>query len=116
MQFDSLDDIRAFCRDLPQGDGRAADAATLLPVGLPFFVEPSLAPEYLIGDRPSVRLRAFGSDLHAGDAVTFTVASDSLGMAATTVSGRAFEPVDQRFVSCHDALLSEMPYFPHFRT
>ena len=27
MQFDSLDDIRAFCRDLPQGDARAADAA-----------------------------------------------------------------------------------------
>jgi nicotinate-nucleotide--dimethylbenzimidazole phosphoribosyltransferase len=29
MQFDSLDDIRAFCRDLPQGDMRVADAAAL---------------------------------------------------------------------------------------
>jgi nicotinate-nucleotide--dimethylbenzimidazole phosphoribosyltransferase len=29
MQFDSLDDISAFCRDLPEGDTRAADAATL---------------------------------------------------------------------------------------
>jgi nicotinate-nucleotide--dimethylbenzimidazole phosphoribosyltransferase len=29
MQFDSLDDISAFCRDLPDGDARAADAATL---------------------------------------------------------------------------------------
>ncbi len=29
MQFDTLDDIRAFCRDLPPGDMRAADAATL---------------------------------------------------------------------------------------
>ena len=29
MQFDSLDDIRAFCRDLPGGDARAADAAAL---------------------------------------------------------------------------------------
>jgi nicotinate-nucleotide--dimethylbenzimidazole phosphoribosyltransferase len=29
MQFDSLDDIRAFCRDLPAGDERAAAAATL---------------------------------------------------------------------------------------
>jgi nicotinate-nucleotide--dimethylbenzimidazole phosphoribosyltransferase len=27
MQFDSLDDIRNFCRDLPDGDARAADAA-----------------------------------------------------------------------------------------
>ncbi len=29
MQFDSLDEIRAFCRDLPVGDGHAAAAATL---------------------------------------------------------------------------------------
>ena len=27
MQFDSLDDIRAFCRDLPDGDTSAADVA-----------------------------------------------------------------------------------------
>lgn len=27
MQFDRLDDISAFCRDLPEGDARAADAA-----------------------------------------------------------------------------------------
>src|ERR1700719_1884357 len=29
MQFNSLDDIRAFCRDLPGGDAHAADAALL---------------------------------------------------------------------------------------
>ena len=29
MQFDSLDDISAFCRDLPAGDAAAADAAAL---------------------------------------------------------------------------------------
>lgn len=28
MQFDSLDDIRSFCRDLPAGDANAANAAT----------------------------------------------------------------------------------------
>src|SRR5260370_18826777 len=27
MQFDTLDDIRAFCRDLPQGNAPVADAA-----------------------------------------------------------------------------------------
>ncbi|WP_199805577.1 nicotinate-nucleotide--dimethylbenzimidazole phosphoribosyltransferase, partial [Bradyrhizobium lablabi] len=27
MQFDSLDDIRTFCRDLPRGDQRRADSA-----------------------------------------------------------------------------------------
>jgi len=76
------------------GDLEAGVGSLLIPVGLPFFVEPSLAPEYLAGDHPALRLRAFGSDLHAGDAVTFTVASSSLGMPVTTVSGRAFEPVD----------------------
>src|SRR3981189_3439103 len=29
MRFNSLDDIRAFCRDLPGGDAQAAEAATL---------------------------------------------------------------------------------------
>ena len=29
MQFDSLDDISALCRDLPGGDARAADAAAV---------------------------------------------------------------------------------------
>ena len=29
MRFNSLDDIRAFCRDLPKGDAQAADAAAL---------------------------------------------------------------------------------------
>src|SRR5512141_45585 len=29
MRFNSLDDIRGFCRDLPGGDPKAADAASL---------------------------------------------------------------------------------------
>jgi hypothetical protein len=82
-------------------DLEAGVGSLQIPVGLPFFVEPSLAPEYLVGDRPALRLRAFGSDLHAGDAVTFTVASDSLGMPATTVSGRAFEAVDVPLPALH---------------
>ncbi len=72
----------------------AGVGSLLVPVGLPFFVEPTLAPEFLAGDRPILRLRAFGSDLRTGDPVTFTVASTTLGMAATTVAGRAFEAVD----------------------
>jgi nicotinate-nucleotide--dimethylbenzimidazole phosphoribosyltransferase len=34
MQFDSLDDINAFCRDLPGGDVHAADVATLRQLSL----------------------------------------------------------------------------------
>ena len=72
----------------------AGVGSLLVPVGLPFFVEPTLAPEFLAGDRPILRLRAFGSDLRTGDPVTFTVVSTTLSMAATTVTGRAFEAVD----------------------
>jgi hypothetical protein len=65
----------------------------LVPVGLPFFVEATVANSYLVSDRPAIQLRAFGSDLTAGDPVEFTVASATLGIAATKVSGSAFQPV-----------------------
>jgi uncharacterized protein YfaS (alpha-2-macroglobulin family) len=71
----------------------AGEASILVPVGLPFFVEPTLAAEYLAGDRPSLGLRAYGSALRAGDRVTFTVSSTSLAMAALTVTGAAFATV-----------------------
>ncbi|MEO8273214.1 MAG: Ig-like domain-containing protein [Chloroflexota bacterium] len=64
-----------------------------IPVGLPFFVEATLAPEYLVGDQAVLRVRAFGGALHAGDAVRFTVSAPSLGLAATTVSGTAFTAI-----------------------
>jgi len=65
----------------------------LVPVGLPFFVEATTADEYLVSDRPVIQLRAFGEGLTDGDPVEFTVASTSLGLAPTTVSGTAFRPV-----------------------
>ncbi len=75
------------------GDLAAGVGELLVPVGLPFFVELTVADTYQVSDRPKVRLRAFGDALRAGDPVDFTVASPSLGLAATTVRGKAFEPV-----------------------
>jgi hypothetical protein len=65
----------------------------LVPVGLPFFVEATIADTYLVSDRPVIRLRAYGDALRAGDPVEFTVQSPALGLAATKVSGKAFEAV-----------------------
>ena len=65
-----------------------------VPVGLPFFAEVVVAPEYLAVDRPAVRLRAYGSALRAGDPIRFTVTSDTVPLAAVTVDGTAFEPVE----------------------
>jgi uncharacterized protein YfaS (alpha-2-macroglobulin family) len=72
----------------------AGAGSILIPVGLPFFVEATLAPEYLAGDRPTLRIRAYGSDLLPGDRVTYTVTSKSLGMPATIVRGSAFDDVE----------------------
>jgi alpha-2-macroglobulin len=64
-----------------------------VPVGLPFFVDAAIAPEYLAGDRPSIQVRAYGSALKAGTDVRITVASDSLGLASRTVRAKAFATV-----------------------
>ncbi len=71
----------------------SGQASVLLPVGLPFFVDATLAPEYLTGDEAVLRVRAYGESLHAGDPVTFVVSAPSLGLAPTTVHGTAFEAV-----------------------
>ena len=68
-------------------------ASVKLPVGLPFFVDAVLAPEYLAGEKPVLVVRAFGGALAAGTAVTFTVEAPSLGLGPTTVRGTAFAPV-----------------------
>jgi hypothetical protein len=72
----------------------AGESTLLLPVGLPFFVEPTIAAEYLVRDHPAVRLRAFGTELQEGAAVSFTLESKSLGLAAVTIQGSAFKAVD----------------------
>jgi hypothetical protein len=71
----------------------AGAGSILIPVGLPFFVDATLAPEYLAGERPTLRVRAYGSDLVPGDRVTYTITSSSLGMTPTTIRGAAFKDV-----------------------
>ena len=68
----------------------AGGASMLVPVGLPFFVDTSIAPEYLVADRPSIQLRGFGTDLAPDARVTFTVDSDSLGLHEAGLTARAF--------------------------
>ena len=76
------------------GDLRGGRGEVSIPVGLPFFVEASAAPEYLVTDRPAIRLRAFGSEAGTGRPVTFTVSSTTLPMAEQTFTGRTLEALD----------------------
>jgi hypothetical protein len=77
-----------FTAGLLAGEGEAS-----IPVGLPMFIDASIAPDYLVADRPSIHVRAYGTALKPGDPVTFTVASATLPMAAVTVKAKAFEDV-----------------------
>ena len=74
-------------------DLRAGVGELMVPVGLPFFVELTLADTYVRSDRPAIQVRAFGEALRAGDPVEFSVASRSLGLAEQRIRGTAFEPV-----------------------
>lgn len=77
----------AYSKNLDAGRGSVE-----IPVGLPFFAEAVLAPEYLVGDHPVLRVTGYGERLAAGDPVRFTVTSDSLGVS-TTAAGTAFAAV-----------------------
>jgi hypothetical protein len=76
------------------GSGLEAGAgSTLVPVGLPFFIDAAIAPEYLLADRPAIQIRGFGSALDADDQVTFAVEADSLGLHSSGLRADAFEAV-----------------------
>ncbi len=66
----------------------------LVPVGLPFFVDASIAPEYLAADRPTIAVRTYGSAVAADTPVTIRVTSASLGFDSGTIAARAFANVD----------------------
>jgi len=73
------------------GAPAAGEGTIEIPVGLPFFVDATIAPEYLVADHPSIGLRTFGTALPAGAPVTFAVASDSLGLHVDGLKAKAFE-------------------------
>ena len=71
-------------------DLRVGTVAVLVPVGLPFFVEP-VAPDVVVAaDRPSVVLRAYGSALRTSDTVRFTVRAPTLLAQPVTADAAAF--------------------------
>jgi alpha-2-macroglobulin len=74
-------------------DLRAGEGSVQVPVGLPFFVDASIAPEYLAADKPTIQVRTFGSALTTGAPVTISVVSQGLGFQAGPINARAFEDV-----------------------
>ncbi len=65
-----------------------------IPVSLPVFAEVTIGDEYLTADKPSARLRAYGTALAAVDKVDFSLSAPTLGLDKSPVlSASAFKPV-----------------------
>ena len=96
VQFALSDDLTSWRVSATAISARkeVGQATVQVPVGLPLFVEAPLAPDYLAGDRPVLRVRAYGEALTVGDRVALTVEAPSLGLARITAIGRAFEDVE----------------------
>jgi hypothetical protein len=91
---DNLTSWRVTARGVNAGM-MAGTALRKLPVGLPFFADVTMSDEYLVKDKPAIRLRSFGTALQPGTDVTFSVTAPSLGMSAPVeITASAFEPAE----------------------
>lgn len=75
-------------------DLRAGSGGGAVPVGLPVFADVALNPSYIAGDKPVLRLRAYGSDLEKGEDVAFEVDAPTLLPKPLSAEGKAFTGVD----------------------
>ncbi|MGD0205511.1 MAG: alpha-2-macroglobulin family protein, partial [Dehalococcoidia bacterium] len=75
-------------------DFYAGSSVSPVPVGLPFFVDVAMNSSYLTSDQPSIKVRAFGEELNAGDQVDFEITSPTLLDEPLTARGTAFTAVD----------------------
>jgi len=94
--FDISDDLTtwhvsaaAVTADLQAGTGQQR-----FQVGLPFFIEAPLATTFVVGDRPTLRVRAFGTALGPKSRVTFSVSMPEAGMAPRTVTATGYGSAD----------------------
>lgn len=71
------------------------EAAKLIPVSLPFFVDTALSDKYLAGDSPLMRLRAYGQDYKPGEPITFAIDSQDLNLHKTqkTINNSLYFPL-----------------------
>lgn len=72
----------------------AAGEQTSVIVTQPFFVDISMAEEYLTDDQPIVKLRTFGSALNIGDSVSYKISFLETDFASIQQQGNAYEPIE----------------------
>ncbi len=72
------------------GDLKVGQDSSLLVVKQPFFVDAVMNTEYLVGERPQILIRAYGSGLSSGEPVTLRIQGESLGLDKS-LTIKAFE-------------------------
>ncbi len=83
---DNITSWRVTTRAFASGNLKAGQDVKLIKTTLPFFVEATLSKFYLVGDSPTMRVRAFGTEFEQGKDVEFEVNCDSLGLQEKKVS------------------------------
>jgi len=87
---------------------------TKLPVTLPVFADVTVGSEYLTGDRPIARMRAYGTSLNENDQVSFSVSAPTLGVEKTDpIATTAFSP---SFYALPDLSLGNHPMTYNLKT
>jgi hypothetical protein len=69
---------------------QAGTGDVLVPVGLPFFADATIASEYLASDRPSIAVRTYGTAVDKTSPVLLRVTSTSLGFDSGPIATTAF--------------------------
>lgn len=83
ISFISPDNITAWrvtARAFAPDSLKAGQSIKLIKTSLPFFIEATLNNVYLVGDKPIMRVRVFGTDFEQGKNTEFEVESESLGI------------------------------------
>jgi len=81
--------VHAVTQDLAVSADQTAVISTL-----PFFVDATLATDYLVGDKPIIRINGVGSQVQAGDAIEYEISYSDDTFEITSREGTAYEPLE----------------------
>ncbi|MDZ7798665.1 MAG: Ig-like domain-containing protein [Patescibacteria group bacterium] len=81
--------VQAVTDDLKVGDSQTAIIVTQ-----PFFVNISMAKNYLTDDKPKIKLRSFGQELSSGEEVNFEVNYPDQDISSQKYTAKSFELVE----------------------
>ncbi|MFA6098085.1 MAG: polymorphic toxin-type HINT domain-containing protein [Patescibacteria group bacterium] len=81
--------VHALTKDLQADATQTAVISTL-----PFFVDVSASANYLVGDKPTVKLRSFGTGLKTGENVIYDITYPGFSEETQTLQGGAADPVE----------------------